>query len=168
MALLDRGLIAARYRYAVLRLFGLQLEPAEATAIQDIICPAETMASRPAVCLPGQIEKIQGVPFGRKEDAVNAALGHERHWGPTIRYEIADATLLDGSIYWGRSRLFRADRRTISGAKDVVHLDEAVLLSSLQGCHYFGHWVMDDCSTYELAREFGAPVSPSIRAKSSI
>src|SRR5690349_15295613 len=69
---------------------------------KDIIWPLETLTARPAVCLPGQIEKIRDrVPESRttNETEIAQATSPTLTHGATIAHHIKDAILLDGRIY---------------------------------------------------------------------
>jgi hypothetical protein len=112
---------------------------------------AEERYDDPAIALPGQLEKVLDAPHGDLERQLQVASGARRLMRPTILYEIKDAKVLDGSIYVGRGRLFlsphQPSRSCVAQERDF---DEAFVVSSFLGCHFFGHWLKDDLASMLL------------------
>jgi len=127
---------------------------------QQVVCPEEIRANRPAIFLPGQLERITGAPSeSTKEEEVAAAIAPTTVHGATIAYHIKGATLVDGSIYARHYRHFIADKSLIdTPPRELRHLKTAALASSYYGTKYFGHWLRDDCPSHLLAADFGEPL----------
>ena len=127
---------------------------------QDILCPEEKETIRPAIFIPGQIERVTGTtPNTTKESEIAVATLTSVTHAPTIAYHIKDAILLDGSIYVGGYKQFIADKSLfVSTTREPYHLTSSALASSYIGTKYFGHWLTDDCTTYLLAEQFSAPL----------
>ena len=156
---MDLGLHTTRLRYIASRLAGKQTRLSDIATVRDVICAEEPYVSRPSLFLPGQLEKVTGGLYASNEELIAHALGGVRQWGGSVRYEIEDAVLLDGSVYVGSTRHFLRDHRDVTGARDVEHLERATLVSSFHGCHFFGHWLMDDCASYLLVEEGSLPIA---------
>jgi len=131
---------------------------------RDILCPAETQKLRPAIFLPGQLERVAELVPDRwfhttKESEIAQALMTTTARAPTIAYHIKNAVLFDGSIYVGYFRHPVAERSLFASSKrEVIHLATGALTSSYLGTKFFGHWLADDCTTYLLAEGIGRPV----------
>ncbi len=151
----------ARLRHKAAQLLRRDVLLSAAAVSREVICPKEDIVSPPSICLPGQIEKVVASPFAGKQQAISIARGGPRVWGATVRYEIEDATLIDGSLYAGNARLFLQNRQWITDTTDAGYLETASLVSSMHGAYYFGHWLRDDCATYLLAGERRSDTCPS-------
>ena len=133
---------------------------------QDLLFPEETATLRPAIFLPGQIEKVidyrptDTITKNKKETEVRAATSTAVTYAPTIAYHIKDAVLFDGSIYVGRFKHPIADKSLFSGnkAREPHYIKSCALASTYLGTKYFGHWLLDDCTRYLLAEAAGTPL----------
>jgi hypothetical protein len=127
---------------------------------QDLLCAEETEVIDPTVYLPGQIERVTGVPVETTmEREIDVATSTTVVRPPIIAYHIKDAALVGGSIYVGRYRHLIADKSLfLSGMSQSYDLKSAALASSYIGTKYFGHWLRDDCTHYLLAKEYAAPL----------
>ena len=132
---------------------------------QDTLCPEEKTTLRPAVFLPGQLDRIirfkptDAVAVTTKEGEIAEAIATTVVHAPTIAYHIKDAILFDGSFYAGRFKhpiadlsLFNSDRQK------PIHIKSCALASSYLGTKFFYHWLADDCTRYLLAEEVGTPL----------
>lgn len=138
--------------------------PGEIAYQQDVLCPEEKTTIPPAICLPGQIDKVieqKGDAWGCKTrdaaiaEATSTAVIHAR----TIAYHIKDAILLDGRIFAGRFKYPIAEASLFtSSSEKPVRIKTAALASSFLGTKYFGHWLTDDCTRHKLAENFGTPL----------
>ena len=151
-----------RFRYArlVRRLFSGPVSLPSIAYRQDILCPEEKETIRPAIFLPGQIERVSAsMRESTKEREIAAATSTTATHAPTIAYHIKDAVLLDGTIYAQGYKQFIADKSLfVSSAASLCHLTSSALASSYIGTKYFGHWLIDDCLTYRLAQQFSTPL----------
>jgi len=127
---------------------------------EEILCPDERTSSRPAIFLPGQLDRVTGTPSeSSREVEIAAVTSPESFHSATIAYHISDAALVDGSVYVGHHRHFVADKALFANvASEPRHLTGAALASSFYGTKYFCHWLVDDCTRYLLAEASGQPL----------
>lgn len=151
---------AIPYARLVRRLFSGPVSLQSIAYRQDILCPEENETIRPAVFLPGQIEKVSAsMRESTKEREIAAATSTTATHAPTIAYHIKDAVLLDGTIYARGYKQFIADKSLfVSSVSEPRHLTSSALASSYIGTKYFGHWLIDDCLTYRLAQQSSTPL----------
>src|SRR5712691_11379928 len=118
----------------------------------EILCPPENAIFRPAIVLPGQIEKITGTsPYTDLQEEIRNATSAKVPHAATIAYHIKDAVLLDGHIYMGPLKLQIAPKSVFDASKSEPYcLERAGLTSSSVGTRYFYHWLADDCLQYML------------------
>lgn len=125
------------------------------------VSPGETFIRRPALALPGQLERVRGTEFGPMTEIV-WALVHEKVAAedPTWAWRLRDVDLVDGVLYHRggeyhlrpRQRRFglrRPPRPEISGA----------LYETWTTNRWFGSWLMEACVTYDLALAEGRPLT---------
>jgi len=119
----------------------------------EILSPIETDSPfNPTVFLDGQLERITAAQNGRLKDEIAYATATEITHGPTLAFHLGDAVLLNGVIYAGNLKYQIGNNRSVS--KSVLHLKSAAVASNQLGLQYFGHWLMDDCLTFEIARNY--------------
>lgn len=114
-----------------------------------------------AAFLPGQLDRIRGAEFGAVAEVVRDFRGgFEAVQPPTMAYRLKDVDLVDGVLYKRRAvrHLRRRSRRLPFYARPTEMMSGAIYDSSL-GNRWFGNWLSDDCLTYALAAQFGAPVT---------
>ena len=139
------------------RLLGQPRDLESAAVAREVIDPGKTVTSRQGLCLPGQLDRVTGVPFGIEigqelGEFVNAT----RHIGASVRYEFRDVAIDGYRLATAqRVKIYREDPDF--GAADVpmVMFDEAALRTSYVAVHFFGHWLRDDCATQLLAEHYG-------------
>jgi hypothetical protein len=127
---------------------------------QELLCREEYGTNRPAIFLPGQLERITGAP-PESTIGIEIATATARFvaHAPTIAYHVRNATLLGGSVYVGRYRhLITRKKSYASGWQEPLHFRNAALASSYCGVRYFCHWLRDDCAQFLLAKQFGQPL----------
>ena len=139
------------------RLFAGAGELSSIAARRNIIWPEETVAARPAICLPGQIDRIvdraPNSPSPNEKEIAQITSATLTH-GATIAYHIKDATLFDGCIYTKNFKYPIAKKSLYrSPGQKFVHMGSAALASSYLGSKFFGHWLADDCTRYLLGQE---------------
>jgi hypothetical protein len=129
---------------------------------QEVLCSEETIHAQPAIFLPEQIDRITGTDTGSTVELELSIVTSEiLRPSPTIAYHIKNAMLVDGSIYQGRFKTFIAARSFYRSppAQSQPHRFKTVgLASSHLGSRYFGHWLIDDCTQYRLAEQYGHPL----------
>ena len=131
-----------------------------ASCRQEILCAEERAIRRPAIFLPGQLERVTGTgAYSTKEGQIAAATSSTATHAPTIAYHIENAVLFDGSIYAGRLKHFVADKSLFnSSTSEPRHIKTVGLASSFMGTRFFAHWLTDDCIQYLLAEKNGQPL----------
>jgi hypothetical protein len=142
------------WEYASRLLIGKRSLEAIATKV-EILSPEERDCScEPAVFLATQPAKIKSamIPGQTVSEALASATAATVTHLPTLAYQIDDAVLIDGAIYSERHKYWIAHRK--GSPKQVLDLHFAAVASTPQGARWFGHWLMDDCLTYEIARNF--------------
>lgn len=128
----------------------------EEASRQDVLAPAARETLRPAIYLPGQIDRVTGTrTHYTVESAVRAAVATTITHPATIAYHFKRAILLDGVIHVGRHRHRLSESRLPGCSGEERHLTAAALASSAMGSKYFGHWLRDDCAQYFLAEAAG-------------
>lgn len=150
-----------RIRCGIAQRAGLDVDILNSAISVDELHPAETIAFLPSIALPDQYERVRAGPFGIDIAKEIAELkGAPRSIGPTLRYVLEDVLVSQGTIYGrGRRKLFNYELGLDRGELPWADYDEAALRSSFLGCHFFGHWLRDDCATHLLAEHSGTPVS---------
>lgn len=143
------------------RLFG-DIPLKAAAYRQEVLCAEEAVNIRPAIFLPGQIDRITGTdPATTIEWEVFTATSETWTPAPTIAHHIADVILFDGSIYHGRFKSFIAARSFFNSSapsSEPRHLKTVGLASSHLGSRFLGHWLIDDCIQYPLSEQYGRPL----------
>ncbi len=125
------------------------------------VAPGSCTEVRPAKVLAGQLERISGSKFG----SVKAVTRHLRGGFdvielPTMAYCIRDVLLHDGVLHArGGIRQLRPGSRFAPWAFAPRECGRTALYESWHGNRSFAHWLGDDCLTYRLAEEAGAPLS---------
>lgn len=147
---------AIRYwHYANRLLTGKKSLESIATKVEILSPEEKNFSCETAVFLANQPAKIKGTMIAGQtvSEALASATGTTVTHLPTLAYHIDDAILIDGAIYSGGVKYWIAHRKV--PAKPMLELHSAAVASTPQGARWFGHWLMDDCLTYEIARNFG-------------
>jgi hypothetical protein len=142
------------------RLCGVEPASLESVAVQSwTIAPAEVAISRQAYFLPGQLERITGWAFA-SEHPRNYMQGASGTHAATMAYLLHDAWLIDGVLYKGMgcSHLKPRSKGMLKLTVDI-ELDRCAVYCTYEANKYFGHWLMDDCLTYQLAVDEGSPIT---------
>jgi hypothetical protein len=146
---------AIRYwEYANRLLIGKRSLESIATKVEMLSPEERDCPCEPAVFLATQPAKITGAMIAGQtvSEALASATATTVTHLPTLAYQIDDAILIDGSIYSEGVKYWIAHRK--DSAKQILDLHSAAVASTPQGTRWFGHWLMDDCLTYEIARNF--------------
>jgi len=140
------------------RLIGGPAALAETAFECETLCPGEDVELSPSIFLPGQIEKITGVPVGSSlQSQFEQVLRHRVRHAPTLAFHIKNATVFDGAVYAGRMKHLIGDKRASSNRR-VFDLETGAVCSSWSGTKHFGHWLSDDALTYLLAKNYGTTI----------
>ncbi len=124
------------------------------------ISAAERSVERPAIFLPGQLERVTGWAFASEHPRAAMTGGREIIHAATRAYLLRDAMLVDGVLYKDDAcwHLQPQVRRLPHVRVEQEYARGAVYCSS-SGNKYFGNWLMDDCATYPLAVAEGTPLT---------
>lgn len=127
---------------------------------RDVLFPRTTETVRPAVCLPGQLDRVTGtLPQFDLAAVLRSAQATSMTLSPTVAYYLRDAVVFDGSVYAGAYRHYVAEPALFpAGSRTGPHFRQRAFVSSYMGTKYFGHWLRDDCVQYELAGEIAMPL----------
>jgi hypothetical protein len=150
-----------RIRFGIAQRFGFDVELLNAAASVDELHATENITASPCIALPGQYERARAGAFGIDiAEEIAQLKGGPREIGPTVRYVLKDVLVCQGIIF-GRARwkLFNPAIRVDPVESPWTEYDEVILRSSYVGCHFFGHWLADDCATHLLAEQLGTPMS---------
>lgn len=123
------------------------------------IAPGTEVEVRPAIMLPGQLERIRGSEFGSIEDVVRDFIGgFASMQGATKGYRLNDVLLHDGILYADGAMMHLRKRSKWSPfVVPAQELDTASIYESWMGNRWFGLWLANDCPTYRLTGETGNP-----------
>ncbi|UPK05335.1 hypothetical protein [Bradyrhizobium sp. 170] len=129
-----------------------------ASVAQEIICPSERVAHPRPIYMNDQIDRIvASIPESTVPAQIRAVTGVETVHDATIAYHIADATIIDGTIYSGTLRYFISSQQSRTPPRS---LECASLISSMVTQKYFAHWLADGCVQYLLPAQARINVGP--------
>lgn len=148
-------------KHLALRSLGAQTNLHATPDEKEIVYPESFVEGPYALTLPGQLDRITSVAFGGSVGAeVAQFLGAKRRIGPTLRMAFSDVFIANGTIFKSGRRWAFNDQAPITDRRGrLTEFDFVVCRSSFLGCHFFGHWLRDDCATHILASDFGIPMS---------
>jgi Glycosyltransferase 61 len=135
---------------------------------REVLCPVEDTEAPPGICEPRDFARVTACEkTTTMEQELARMRGGMRHHGPTLLYELADATLWDGWISANGWRSWNAPHpspssQSESGGKPL-QMDRAVCGSTFVGSFYFGHWLSDDLPLLLEAERHGHPVVTTAR-----
>lgn len=115
--------------------------------------PASSFETAPAICLPGEIDRITHVLGDENLHRARLAGGIRRE-GATLAYRFDDALVADFTVYAGGSyQVYREIRKrpVLSGSPDEI--GEAQLCTTPCAQMYFGHFFHDSLVLEELAAQ---------------
>lgn len=121
------------------------------------------MKCRPALFVPEQLDRVKRCAFSRSLESEVEKLSTTRWTSrPAAICELRDVLVLGGHVFHGEGRNLLKDSGVLKALFGTLrHIDHVAVPNSFLGLHYFGHWLRDDCSGYELARSFGPVASIS-------
>jgi hypothetical protein len=125
------------------------------------ISPAEIRDVPPAICLPGQAERITRTEFAPLRDVLMSLHGDPcEHVPATMAYRLRDVDFVDGVLYAGNAELhLRRRRRSPLAHRRPRHSISGAIYETWVGNRWFGNWLLDDCLSYRLAETAGDPVT---------
>lgn len=129
------------------------------------IAPRATSFVPRAVFLPGQLERIRGTQFSTIEEVLRDFRGEfEATHDPVVGFRIKHVNLVDGVLYGQRAlRYLREPQRRRFAYLVPEERMSGALYESWNGNRWFGSWLTQDCLTYRLAEQFGAPFTTRMR-----
>lgn len=118
--------------------------------------PGRTVPCRPALFDPDHLSRVTKCGFTKTVPQLAEVLSERSYTErPLAVYPLGPATAVGGMIFTQNGRLHLSHlvgaswRDTLSGSPVR---DEVVLINSMQGLRYFGHWLSDDVSAFEAFR----------------
>lgn len=116
----------------------------------------QTVSCRPALYDPVHLSRVTQCGFRKSlpqlVDVLNARSYTE---APLATHHLGEATVIGGTIFLPQGRILHS-LEVKAGFRDALNagavLDEVVLINSMQGLRYFGHWLSDDVSAFEAHR----------------
>lgn len=156
------GMSAARRLTALGRLVAGDLRAVlrGAPRYANLAFPGEEGGAAPIPCRPGlyeasQLDRVTGFGFGSRMPREIAKISAtEVEPRPTQIATLENAVVLGGKILAGAARHFVSARSEYAALRAPMPGFDAVFTpSSMQGLRYFGHWLRDDCSAFEIARD---------------
>lgn len=146
--------------YHVRRALRLNREDIAAAAVEQWeIAPAEVMEVPPAIHVSSQIERITRTEFAPLDHTIRSLAGNPAELtGPTTAYRLRDVDIIDGVLYSrGLSLHLRARKHRLPLPRHTEHRASGSLYETWVGNRWFGNWLVDDCLSYRLTEESGAP-----------
>ena len=144
----------------VRRVTSRQAPPITALARESwTLCPEEQRESAPAVHLPGAIEKVTALsPWRSWDTELELIRGGKGTHSASTAHVIADVDLVGAHLYKGPAKAQPGfgPERLLQPPVPLVDLDEATLVTSPEGSHFFGPLLQCD-----FPLELIAPNHPS-------
>jgi hypothetical protein len=131
-------------------------QPTEVTTPELISCA-------PALYNKDHLHRVISCGFGATlEDEIEKLDATSFMESPLARYELGESLVVGGQIFSRNARYLMSVQSPLRAlGSNVVEFKSASLANTMQGLHYFGHWLGDDCALYEALR--GAPNILSMR-----
>jgi Glycosyltransferase 61 len=146
--------------YRLRRALRLDRKGIAAAAIERwVIAPAELMEVPPAIYVPGQIERIARTEFAPLDHTIRSLAGDPAEpVDATVAYRLRDVHIVDGVLYSrGLSLHLRARKHRLPLPRRTKNINSGSLYETWVGNRWFGNWLGDDCLSYRLTEETGAP-----------
>ena len=134
------------------------------------IAPGNTMIVPKAYFLEGQLNRVTGTAY---TDDPNAMMhgGYEKKHEPTRAYMLKNIWMLNGTIYKDLHQFMLHPRSQLKTSMNFfppikvdTEITDASIYNSFDGNAFFGLWLTDDCTMYQLAASEGVPVTSNIFA----
>lgn len=118
---------------------------------------SQVVSCRPAVYNPDDLSRVTSCAFGRTLPELADTLDAESYQeAPLARYDLGPATVIGGLIFSGDQVLLHSKFVHVRATDPFGHHDlqgPVALANSMQGLRYFGHWLSDDVSAFEAAKD---------------
>lgn len=146
------------------------LKPWQKLTYQDVseksweLCPPCTeRASRPAIYLEGQFEKVtklRGEQMRGRQASLIAGTWYE--YRPTIAYQLKNVFILNGFVYKGAMKYaWLPLKEQLIGTGKADFFRKAALAATYTGYKFFAHFIWDDIPLNIAARNFGEALTPA-------
>ena len=141
----------------VARRLGLDVDLLNSAFAVHELHPCETIFGPPCIALPDQYERVRAGPFGIDIATEIAQLqGAPRTIGPTMSYIVGNVVVSKGIVHGrGRRKFFNSEIAVRHPTSVWANYERLAIRSSFLGCHFFGHWLRDDCATHLIAEQLG-------------
>jgi hypothetical protein len=130
-----------------------------------IIAPACVTNTRPALYLPGSLDRITASSAtSTLELEMRRIKGGRTEHAATIARSLTDAVLCDGYIYKKAGKIamsIKKEKFFIDAPPPDEKKELAVVACGLTDIQFFGHWMTDGIPLLMAARELGPPVRNS-------
>ncbi|MDB6182111.1 glycosyltransferase 61 family protein [Paracoccus fistulariae] len=118
---------------------------------------------RPALFDPEHLSRVTQCAFGASLDDLHKVMTADHYIeNPLETLELTDAIVIGGVIFADGKALIHS-KFVHPGLGDVVKstpvMDDTVLINSMPGLRYFGHWLGDDTTAFEAYRQHPGLVS---------
>lgn len=119
--------------------------------------PPASVPCRPALFTPDHFSRVTQCAFGTTLGQLHDVLAADHYVeSPLETHEVQDATMVGGIIF-NRNAPILHSAFVQGGFSDTLAsapvLDDVVLINSMPGLRYFGHWLSDDTSAFEAFRD---------------
>lgn len=123
----------------------------------EVMYPAQLLTCQPGLFEIEHLNRVRASAFDSSlYDEVAKLTTTQFIDAPLERYRLGPCIIAGGSIFTQTATHILGPvpaREAIRGPME--HLDKADVVSSEQGLKYYGHWMRDDCTLYELLRQDG-------------
>lgn len=116
----------------------------------------QIVGCRPALFDQDHLSRVTKCGFKKSlAELADVLMATSYREAPLATYHVGEATVLGGTIFTGTKRILHS-KQVKAGVRDALYahpsLNDAVLINSMQGLRYFGHWLSDDVSAFEAFR----------------
>ena len=146
------GLWASYARNWLIRRLGIHSDIDRSTCKVETLYPERHYNHKPALYLPGELDKIKAAGFSQPVEAeVKSVKGKGLYSNTLARLEVKNAYLTPKYVFTGKLRKAFHHKASFSLMENFENREHGTLVSSHVGSNFFGHWLRDDCATYPLA-----------------
>lgn len=123
----------------------------------EVMRQGEMVECEPALFEADQLSRVRSSAFASSLYDEVAKLTTTRFIeAPLERYHLGPAVIAGGCIMTEGASYYYGPLSPLKAARGpLAERGEVHLVTSQQGLNYFGHWLRDDCTLYELLREMG-------------
>ncbi len=130
---------------------------------QWTLSPGQSLISPPAIYLPGELDKVTGVPIETTyANELQQIQGGITQHAATTAYRLSDVQIHSGYIYKGAMKFtLTTTKESWFNQSEIEYIPESALACTFCGNRYFGHWMTDDVILNLAARELAKAVRTS-------